>query len=82
MKGPEMPCRYCPHCRKADGDTDTARRRVEIRKAIDGCRRCDEYGRLDDQSDCPHHENFRTFRPDATETLDFTEPIHERQCST
>jgi hypothetical protein len=34
-----------------------------IRPAIDACRDCDIYGRLDDQTDCPNHGNFRQHPP-------------------
>lgn len=58
----------CPGCKRARlaveaVERDTAERahteREQIRKAIDDCELCDEFGRLDDQSDCPGHQNFR-----------------------
>jgi hypothetical protein len=33
--------------------------RPERRAAIDNCPDCDQYGRLDDLTDCPRHPNFR-----------------------
>ena len=35
------------------------RYRVAITRAIDNCGDCDQYGRLDDLSDCPRHDNHR-----------------------
>lgn len=58
----------CPGCKRARlaveaRERDTAERahaeREQIRMAIDDCDLCDEFGRLDDQSDCPEHPNFR-----------------------
>lgn len=46
---------------------ETRRREIEAEKlqrraitqAIDNCRHCDQYGRLDDLADCPRHSNHR-----------------------
>lgn len=45
--------------RRQELDDDERRRREAIRRDIDGCRECDDYGRLDDLTDCPMHPNFR-----------------------
>ena len=59
----------CGGCREARRDTEAAAdtaheraaaERTRIRKGIDECPDCDLYGRLDDQTDCPKHPNFRT----------------------
>ena len=34
-------------------------RRRSITHAIDKCKKCDQYGRLDDLTDCPRHDNHR-----------------------
>ena len=46
----------------ADTKEARAAARKATRRAIDRCRVCDDYGRLDDLSDCPHHNNFRSER--------------------
>lgn len=40
---------------------DTRVDREAIRTAIDDCDACDQFGRLDDLSNCPKHPNFRQF---------------------
>lgn len=59
------PCHDCGRAREAY-EADCAaeaeherQHRVAIRAAIDACPRCDDFGRLDDLSDCPGHANFR-----------------------
>lgn len=42
-----------------------ADQRARTRAAIDRCRDCDQYGRLDDLSDCPKHLNFRAITVNA-----------------
>lgn len=60
-----MACRYCPHCRK--NHERTAFRRDAIRQ-IRGCPDCDDYGRLDNLTDCPRHGNWA-----ATQALNETD---------
>ena len=45
--------------RRHEIEAEKQRRRA-ITLAIDGCKDCDQYGRLDDLSDCPQHDNHRT----------------------
>lgn len=58
-------CGGCGMARKAAEEQAVATEaradqlRRAIRGAIDACGRCDQYGRLDDQTDCPRHTNFR-----------------------
>lgn len=59
------PCHDCGRAREAY-EADRAataegelRHRAAIRAAIDACTRCDDFGRLDDLTDCPAHSNFR-----------------------
>lgn len=58
----------CSACRRAREDAEAwdkqqaerqQRETAAIRAAIDDCRDCDFVGRLDDQTDCPKHPNFR-----------------------
>jgi hypothetical protein len=64
--GTEKHCRTCGQHRerREAWDTECERRRVAtgvlIREAIDACD-CDDYGRLDDATDCPKHPNFRQY---------------------
>ncbi|BBY48381.1 hypothetical protein MARA_18490 [Mycolicibacterium arabiense] len=59
-------CYGCKEAREAaeasaqTAEEREAERRGQIRDAIDSCRHCDPWARLDDLTDCPHHENFRT----------------------
>ncbi|KHO18650.1 hypothetical protein QQ25_24750 [Mycolicibacterium setense] len=59
------PCWSCGEARKAyEADCaaeadDESQHRAAIRAAIDDCPRCDDFGRLDDLTDCPGHANFR-----------------------
>lgn len=39
----------------------TYRTADDVHNAIAGCPDCDDYGRLDDLSDCPKHGNFRQY---------------------
>ncbi|CPV67499.1 Uncharacterised protein [Mycobacteroides abscessus subsp. massiliense] len=50
-----MACRHCPHCRKTRERANT--RREAIRQ-IRNCPHCDDYGRLDNLTDCPRHGNW------------------------
>ena len=55
-------CRRAREAAKIAADSAEEREteaRAKIRAAIDECRHCDQYGRLDDLSDCPQHPNFR-----------------------
>jgi hypothetical protein len=36
--------------------------RAQLLQVIERCRDCDQFGRLDDLSDCPRHSNFRQAR--------------------
>lgn len=65
--GTDHNCRACGTARtRHEAWTEEQRQRDEaersrIRAAIDACsNRCDDFGRLDDFTDCPHHPNFRT----------------------
>jgi hypothetical protein len=61
--GTERDCRACGRYRErreAWDDELNERARALIRKAIDACG-CDEFGRLDDATDCPKHPNFRQY---------------------
>lgn len=51
----------CWDCKRAreDHEAADARERAAIREAIDNCVDCDQFGRLDDLTDCPRHTNFR-----------------------
>lgn len=42
-----------------------AAERKRIVELIDNCPNCDDYGRLDDLTDCPRHPNLRQFRAQA-----------------
>lgn len=59
------PCRKCQARREwderheADVKADELHRKRTIRAAIDNCRDCDQYGRLDDLSPCPKHPSNR-----------------------
>ena len=59
------PCRPCEARRKwdlqheADVKADELHRKRAIRAAIDACPDCDQFGRLDDLSDCPKHPSNR-----------------------
>lgn len=66
VNDPDPPgCRGCEKAREADKterEAEQARQdeeRARIRRAIDSCRDCDQYGRLDDLRDCPKHPSFR-----------------------
>ncbi|EFG75183.1 hypothetical protein HMPREF0591_4861 [Mycobacterium parascrofulaceum ATCC BAA-614] len=66
VNDPDPPgCRGCEKAREADKaerDAEQARQdedRARIRRAIDSCRDCDQYGRLDDLRTCPKHPSFR-----------------------
>lgn len=66
INDPDPPgCRGCEKAReaeKAERDAEQARQdeeRARIRRAIDSCRDCDQYGRLDDLRRCPKHPTFR-----------------------
>ncbi|WP_111510931.1 hypothetical protein [Mycobacterium kyogaense] len=50
----------CPDCQRIREESELAaeRWRAATRAAIDACD-CDYFGRLDDLTDCPHHDNFR-----------------------
>lgn len=52
------PCRECAAARR-DAEERVVAEHAAIRRAIDGCPVCDNVGRLDDLTDCPHHPNFR-----------------------
>lgn len=58
-------CHGCGEARAAakaaaeSAEEREAAERNRIRDAIDRCRECDQYGRLDDLTDCPKHPNFR-----------------------
>jgi hypothetical protein len=57
-----IPCRDAREAHKAWEGREAEARTTEaagIRAAIDDCTDCDDYGRLDDFSDCPKHPNFR-----------------------
>lgn len=64
-------CHGCGEAREAAkaaakaAEQRDAAERARIRAAIDGCRECDQYGRLDDLNDCPKHPNFRDRRVPA-----------------
>jgi hypothetical protein len=65
-------CPACGHHRKRreawDAELEervTAARNL-IRQAINKCRDCDAFGRLDDLTDCPKHRNFRQYPELAT----------------
>jgi hypothetical protein len=42
---------------RSTGDVETSKREA-IRKAIDDCRDCDEFGRRDDLTRCDKHPTF------------------------
>jgi hypothetical protein len=58
------PCGHHRKCREA-WDAEFEERRLAtrglIRKAIDDCHDCDQFGKLDDATDCPKHPNFRQY---------------------
>ena len=66
-------CRGCADARlnhdawKKDTIGRLTELKATIRAGIDACNGCDLYGRLDDQSDCPRHPNFR--QPDVAELM-------------
>ncbi len=64
-----MVCRHCPHCRK--NHEHTASRREAIRHIRD-CPDCDDYGRLDNLTDCPLHANWT-----AAQALNETDAQYE-----
>lgn len=51
-------CRGCEQARLAHVAEDEASR-TAVSHAVADCSECDDYGRLDDLSDCPRHTNFR-----------------------
>ncbi|MBV5244334.1 helix-turn-helix domain-containing protein [Mycolicibacterium sp. PAM1] len=53
------PCHDCKQAREQIAAED-ATWHHDTREAIDRCRDCDQFGRRDDLTDCPHHDNFRS----------------------
>ena len=51
----------CWDCKRAAdrGAVALAADNAAVRKAIDDCHHCDDYGRLDDLTPCPEHPSFR-----------------------
>jgi hypothetical protein len=68
-------CRGCGDARlkfeawKRTNDDRITELKATIRAGIDNCDQCDDYGRLDDQSDCPKHLNFRQLRKTANDNV-------------
>ena len=57
-----IPCQNARVAAEADDEAERQRRaytKAAIERAIDNCNDCDQYGRLDNLSDCPKHPNFR-----------------------
>lgn len=72
--GTKDSCPSCGHHRKRREawDAEFEERRIAnrglVRQAIDSCRECDKFGRLDDLTDCPKHPNFRQYPEFAART--------------